>query len=139
MFKTSLRVLAAAVLVSASFGALAAAVTPTYTTFGSDACCRAAAPVSASNPVQPKFSRASASVIRDPGYGRQIRIAKRNSRSTIVWNPWIEKAEKMGDLGPDGYLHMVCVESANADADVVTLVPGGEHRLQVAYSVETIT
>lgn len=77
-------------------------------------------------------------VIHDPGYGRQIRIAKRNSRSTIVWNPWIEKAEKMGDLGPDGYLHMVCVESANADADVVTLAPGKEHHLQVVYSVEAI-
>ncbi len=77
-------------------------------------------------------------VIHDPGYGRRIRIAKRNSRSTIVWNPWIEKAEKMGDLGPDGYLHMVCVESANADADVVTLAPGKEHHLQVVYSVEAI-
>ena len=77
-------------------------------------------------------------VIDDPGYGRRIRIAKRNSRSTIVWNPWMEKAEKMGDLGPDGYLHMVCVESANADADVVTLAPGKEHQLQVAYSVEAI-
>lgn len=77
-------------------------------------------------------------VIHDPGYGRQIRIAKRNSRSTIVWNPWIEKAEKMGDLGPDGYLHMVCVESANADVDVVTLAPGKEHHLQVVYSVEAI-
>ncbi len=77
-------------------------------------------------------------VIHDPGYGRRIRIAKRNSRSTIVWNPWIEKAEKMGDLGPDGYLHMVCVESANADADVVTLAPDKEHHLQVVYSVEAI-
>ena len=77
-------------------------------------------------------------VIFDPGYKRLLRIAKRNSRSTIVWNPWVEKAEKMGDLGPDGYLHMVCVESANADADVVTLAPGKEHQLQVTYSVESL-
>jgi glucose-6-phosphate 1-epimerase len=75
-------------------------------------------------------------LIDDPGLDRRIRIAKTGSRSTVVWNPWIEKAERMGDLGPDGYLRMVCVESANADEDGVTIPPGGEHRLWVRYSVE---
>jgi glucose-6-phosphate 1-epimerase len=78
-------------------------------------------------------------VIEDQVLRRRIRIAKRNSRSTIVWNPWIDKAAKMGDFGPDGYLGMVCVESANADADVVSLAPGGEHHLQVVYSVESMS
>jgi glucose-6-phosphate 1-epimerase len=77
-------------------------------------------------------------LIEDPVLGRRIRIAKRHSRSTIVWNPWIDKAAKMGDFGPDGYLGMVCVESANADADVVRIPPGGEHHLQVVYSVEAL-
>jgi D-hexose-6-phosphate mutarotase len=77
-------------------------------------------------------------VIDDPQLQRRLRIAKKNSRSTIVWNPWIDKAVKMGDFGPDGYLGMVCVESANADADVVKIPPGGEHHLQVVYSVEPI-
>ena len=77
-------------------------------------------------------------VIEDPGLRRRIRIAKRNSRRSIVWNPWIDKAAKMGDFGPDGYLGMVCVESANADVDVVSIPPGGEHHLQVVYSVETL-
>ncbi len=76
--------------------------------------------------------------IDDPGWKRRIRIAKRNSRSTVVWNPWIEKAAKMGDFGENGYLNMVCVESANAADDVVTLPPQGEHRLQVVYSVERL-
>ena len=78
-------------------------------------------------------------LIEDPVLGRRIRIAKKHSRSTIVWNPWIDKAAKMGDFGPDGYLGMVCVESANADADVVSLPPGAEHRLQVVYSVESMS
>lgn len=77
-------------------------------------------------------------VIRDPVLKRAIRISKRGSHSTVVWNPWTDKAAKMGDLGDDGYLHMLCVESANAADDVVTLAPGEEHRLWVCYSVEPL-
>lgn len=75
-------------------------------------------------------------VIVDPGLSRRIRIEKQGSRSTVVWNPWDEKARKLGDIAEDGYLGMVCVESANAAEDVVTVPPGGEHRLWVRYSVE---
>jgi D-hexose-6-phosphate mutarotase len=55
-----------------------------------------------------------------------------------VWNPWIEKAEKMGDFGPEGYRGMVCVESANAVDNVVTVLPGAEHVLQAVISVEAL-
>jgi len=75
-------------------------------------------------------------IIRDPGLSRQIRISKAGSDSTVAWNPWIEKSEQMGDLGEDGYLNMVCVESANAGQNSVTLAAGAEHRLKVCYSVE---
>jgi len=75
-------------------------------------------------------------LIDDPGLARRIRIRKRGSRSTVVWNPWIEKAARMGDLGEDGYLHMVCVETANAADDVVTIPPGAEHHLAVRYELE---
>ena len=76
-------------------------------------------------------------VIDDSGYGRAIRIAKRGSRSTVVWNPWIEKAAKMGDFGSDtGYRGMVCVESANAADNLVKVAAGATHSLHVTYSVE---
>jgi glucose-6-phosphate 1-epimerase len=77
-------------------------------------------------------------VIEDPGLGRRIRIEKLGSRSTVVWNPWEEKARKMGDIPEDGYLGMVCVESANAGENAVTLAPGEEHRLWARYSVEAL-
>lgn len=77
-------------------------------------------------------------MIDDPRWKRRIRVAKSGSRSTVVWNPWIEKAKQMGDLGPDGYINMVCVESANAADDVVTIPPGGTHSLRVRYSVEPL-
>jgi glucose-6-phosphate 1-epimerase len=77
-------------------------------------------------------------LIDDPGLKRRIRIRKRGSHSTVVWNPWIEKSVKMGDFGENGYLNMVCVESTNAADDVVTIAPGGEHRLWVRYETESM-
>lgn len=76
--------------------------------------------------------------IEDPGLHRRIRISATGSRSTVVWNPWVEKAEKMGDFGKDGWTRMVCVETANAADDVITIPAGGEHRLVVRYSVEVL-
>jgi D-hexose-6-phosphate mutarotase len=70
-------------------------------------------------------------VIDDPALGRKIEIAKRGSRTTVVWNPWAEKASQIADFEDQEYLSMVCVETANADTDVVTVAPGGEHRLSV--------
>ncbi len=78
-------------------------------------------------------------LIEDLGLKRRIRIAKRGSRSTVVWNPWVEKAAKMGDFGSDtGYRGMVCVESANAVNNVVSVAPGATHSLHVTYSAEEI-
>ena len=77
-------------------------------------------------------------VIEDRGLKRAIRIAKKASLSTVVWNPWTEKADKMGDFGPEGHRGMVCVESANAFGNVVNVAPGETHRLVVEYSVEAL-
>jgi dihydroxy-acid dehydratase len=81
-------------------------------------------------------------VIEDAGLKRRIRIAKSGSLSTIVWTPWTGKAEKMGDLGRGksgaGWREMVCVESANAMDNVVTVAPGETHTLAVTYSVEAL-
>jgi D-hexose-6-phosphate mutarotase len=81
-------------------------------------------------------------VIDDAGLKRRIRIAKSGSLSTIVWTPWTEKADKMGDLGRGksgaGWREMVCVESANAMDNVVTVAPGETHTLAVTYSVEAL-
>lgn len=79
---------------------------------------------------------ASDCVIEDPQWQRRIHIAKTGSNTTVVWNPWQEKAAAFGDMGVDDYLRMLCVESANAEDDVVVLAPGGEYELSVRYSVE---
>jgi glucose-6-phosphate 1-epimerase len=69
---------------------------------------------------------------------RRIRIVKRGSLSTVVWNPWMEKSARLGDMGQDGYRKMVCVETANAGRDQVTLAPGERHLIAAEISVETL-
>ncbi len=77
-------------------------------------------------------------IIEDIGFNRKIIITKKGSLSTIVWNPWLETATKMGDLGDNGYLNMICVESGNAVNDVVAIEAGQKHSLVVRYSLEDI-
>jgi D-hexose-6-phosphate mutarotase len=78
------------------------------------------------------------SVIHDPGLRRRIRVRHEGSRSTVVWNPWTEKAAKLGDLGPDGHRHMLCVETANAADDECRLAPGEEHTLTAVIGIEAV-
>lgn len=76
--------------------------------------------------------------IEDPGLKRRIRITSAGSRSTVVWTPWAEKAAAMGDFGDNGWTGMLCVETANAAEDLVSIAPGGEHRMRATYAVEPL-
>lgn len=67
---------------------------------------------------------------------RKIHIKKQGSHTTVVWNPWKEVADKMGDLGKDGYRKMLCVESANANNDVVEIKAGEQYSLLVTYAIK---
>ncbi len=67
--------------------------------------------------------------VDDPGLGRQIVVAKRNSHSTVVWNPGIEKSKRMGDFDANEYPQMLCVETANARQAAITLPPGETHTM----------
>ena len=76
--------------------------------------------------------------IVDAGFKRRIHINKIGSQSTVVWNPWADRAAQMGDLGQDGWKRFVCVESANALSNAVTVPAGKSHTLAVEYRVETL-
>jgi len=76
--------------------------------------------------------------LRDPVLNRRIHIAKQNSRTTVIWNPWAEAAKKMSDMGPDEWQKMLCAEAANILADAVELAPGETHALGVTIRVGSL-
>ncbi len=73
----------------------------------------------------------SAVEIADAKLGRVIRVEKENSKSTVVWNPWIAKAQQMADYGDEEYHEMVCVESGNVGSNAIKLAPGATSMLKV--------
>jgi glucose-6-phosphate 1-epimerase len=77
--------------------------------------------------------------IMDPRNGRRIRVEKQGSASTIIWNPWITKAQQMPDFGNEEYRRMVCVESGNVGPNELTLKPGERSLLKVKLSSESLT
>lgn len=81
---------------------------------------------------------ADACAIDDPVLKRRIRIAKAGSRTTVVWNPWVDKSRRMKDFPDDGFRSMVCVESTNAVSDVYPVSPGERHTLSQTVAVEDI-
>jgi D-hexose-6-phosphate mutarotase len=75
-------------------------------------------------------------VIHDPGMKRRITIAKRGSDSTVVWNPWVQKARAMADFGDDEWPGMLCIETANVGDAAVTLRPEDRHTMTAEIGVE---
>ena len=66
--------------------------------------------------------------IEDPGLSRTIIVEKSGSDTTVLWNPWSAKATRLTDLG-DGWPGMLCIETANAAENAVTLAPGATHAM----------
>jgi glucose-6-phosphate 1-epimerase len=72
----------------------------------------------------------------DPGMLRVIRVVKEGSDTTVVWNPWIAKSAAMSDFGDDEWPTMLCIETANAGENAVTLDPGAAHVMRATVSSE---
>jgi len=72
--------------------------------------------------------------IVDRSLSRKIIVEKSGSKSTVLWNPWIAKAQQMPDFGNEEYRQMVCVESGNVGANKVVLPPGHSSVLRVVLS-----
>jgi glucose-6-phosphate 1-epimerase len=76
--------------------------------------------------------------LRDPVLQRTISIHQRNSQSTIVWNPWIDKSARMQDFGDEEWPSMVCIETANVGEQAIELGPGQSHTLVTRVEVSAM-
>ena len=75
-------------------------------------------------------------VLHDPGWARRIVVSKQGSQSTVVWNPWTDKARALPDFGDDEWPGMLCIETANIAENAVTLGAGAEHTMTARVEVE---
>jgi len=76
--------------------------------------------------------------LTDPVGRRRIALETRGSRSLVIWNPGEAGTAAIADLPAQGWREFLCVETANAGADVVRLAPGAEHRLGQRLSVSPL-
>ena len=72
--------------------------------------------------------------IHDPVLNREIIVAKENSATTVVWNPWQMKPGEFPDIGNDEWQRFVCVETANARDNAYTLASGQTHTMSAIIS-----
>jgi glucose-6-phosphate 1-epimerase len=57
----------------------------------------------------------------------------------VIWSPGAEKVAQMSDMGePDEWRKMLCVESANAMENSVTIFPNETHTMVTEYSLELL-
>lgn len=63
--------------------------------------------------------------VRDDANDRSIVVQKTNLPDAVVWNPWVDKCAKTGDLGDGDYKSFLCVEAAATSTPVVVR-PGAE-------------
>src|SRR5262249_2437150 len=73
--------------------------------------------------------------LEDSVLHRRIRVNQENSRTTVVWNPWSDRAKALSDLGEGEWKYMVCIETSNVAAFAVELAPGAEHTMTAKVGV----
>ena len=76
--------------------------------------------------------------LEDPGLRRHTHVQKENSRSTVIWNPWAQKAHSMSDFGGDEWVQMICIETTNVADFAVDLAPGEQHTMRSTVRVDDL-
>jgi glucose-6-phosphate 1-epimerase len=73
--------------------------------------------------------------MEDPISHRRTCVTKENSRTTVVWNPWVQKARSMSDFADDEWKQMICIEASNVSGFAVDLAPGQQHKMKAVVTV----
>ncbi len=75
--------------------------------------------------------------VLDSARKRRLLIDKTCSATTVVWNPWVDKAKRMADFGDDEWPGMLCAEAANTGPHRIQLSPQHRHSMTTTISAET--
>ncbi|BDR12827.1 D-hexose-6-phosphate mutarotase [Vibrio sp. STUT-A11] len=78
-------------------------------------------------------------LVKDPVLGRTLSVENHGHNSAVLWNPWAEGAQSMGDMADNGYETMLCVESALHASSLdqgKTLQPGESYELVTVVSAQ---
>ena len=70
---------------------------------------------------------------------RALHIRSAGSSTSVVWTPGASLAARMADLGDGDHRRFLCVETANAADEVVTVPPGSEHRMEAEIGLSENT
>ena len=74
----------------------------------------------------------------DSGWQRRINLQASGSTSAVLWNPWIDKAQRLSQFADDAWQRMLCIETANVLGDRVLLQAGERHSLALRIASETL-
>jgi glucose-6-phosphate 1-epimerase len=73
--------------------------------------------------------------LNDPVLHRATRVMKENSRTTVIWNPWVDKTRRLSDLQENDWTQMLCIETSNVYGLAVNLAPRQQHTIKARVSV----
>ncbi len=76
--------------------------------------------------------------LHDPVLRRRVEVVKEDSFTTVVWNPWGDKAGKMSDLGDNEWAQMLCIETSNVLGFAVEVAPGQRHCIKSTVRIATL-
>ena len=75
----------------------------------------------------------------DKRWQRVITLNVQGSNSAVLWNPWQDKAKRLSQFADNAYQQMLCIETANIDADSVELAHNESHQLTLTISSSTLS
>jgi len=73
--------------------------------------------------------------LEDPVLHRCTRVTKENSQTTVVWNPWVQKAHSLSDFADDDWKQMICIETSNVSDFSLSLDPGEQHTMKALVRI----
>ncbi|MFP5420106.1 MAG: D-hexose-6-phosphate mutarotase [Gammaproteobacteria bacterium] len=75
--------------------------------------------------------------ILDRAWQRRIQLHSSGSNSAVLWNPWIDKAQRLSQFAADAWPSMLCIEHANVLDDIRVLAAGEQHQLDLSLWAES--